>query len=208
MIHLAEFMVPFMPTLVLALFFAFSELTRHQRERFVRILALFVLVLSGLDLGCYLIKGWQTDGTGSIASARRRHLEFSALNGVRVKLNPAEFARCTLLRDTIASHSSPGEFVVCYPYYPMVNFMTDRPSYEYNLYADNSLPPEKFHQSALLNMESHHPSVIVIGTGKINATEASRFPNWAARTYEHIRKHFTLVASDPVAELEIYAARP
>lgn len=208
MIHLAEFMVPFMATLVLAIFVSYSELTAGRSSRFFMIMAVIVLVMSGLNLSCYLIKGWQTDGTGSIASSRRRHLEFTALNGVRVKLNASELARCTLIRDAIAAHSSPGEFIVCYPYYPMVNFMTDRPSYEYNLYADNSLPPEKFHRLAILHMEQHHPAVIVIGTGRINATEASRFPVWASRTYEHIRKNFALVASDPDAEIEIYAARP
>lgn len=207
MIHLAEFMVPFMATLVAALFLSLRELTSSPGG-FPRILPAIVFLMASLNLGLYLIKGWQTDGTGSIASARRRHLEFTALNGVRVKLNPSELALCTLLRDTIASHSSPGEYVVCYPYYPMVNFMTDRPTYEYNLYADNSLPPDKFHKAALRNMEQHLPAVIVIGTGKINATEASRFPNWASRTYDHIRNRFTLIASDPGAEIEIYVARP
>jgi len=44
--------------------------------------------------------------------------------------------------------------------------------------------------------------VIVIGTGKVNDTESSRFPNWASKTYNYIKEHCTLVASDD--EIEIY----
>jgi hypothetical protein len=162
-----------------------------------------IIVTGSLELGLYLVKGWQTDGSGSIASSRRRHLEFSALNGVHVKLNPQELALNTLLRDTILSHSKPRDYVVCYPYFPMVNFMTDRPSYEYNLYADNALPKEQFFTEAKANILRFHPAVIVIGTGRINDTESSRFQNWASGTYGYIRAHFRLVASDN--EVEIYA---
>jgi hypothetical protein len=88
----------------------------------------------------------------------------------------------------------------------MVNFMTDRPSYEYNLYADNALPPDQFFVQAKSNIERHHPAVIVIGTGKVNDTESSRFPNWASQTYAYIKAHCTLVASD--TELEIYTLNP
>jgi hypothetical protein len=157
---------------------------------------------AALDLGLYAIKGWQTDSAGSIAASRKRHLEFAGLNGVRVKLNPQELTRNTLLRDAILSHSKPGDYVVCYPYFPMVNFMTDRPSYEYNLYSDNALPSRQFFDQAKLNIERFHPAVIVIGTGKVNDTESSRFQNWASETYAYIKEHCTLVASDE--EVEIY----
>jgi hypothetical protein len=163
------------------------------------------MIPAALDLGLYAIKGWQTDGSGSIASSRRRHLEFTASNGVRVKLNPQEIARDTMLRDTILNHSKPGDYVICYPYFPMVNFMTDRPSYEYNLYADNAIAPERFFEKAKANFELHHPAVIVIGTGKVNDTESSRFPNWASKTYAYIKERCTLVASDD--EVEIYALK-
>lgn len=204
MIHLAEFMVPFMVALVLGVSLALHEFRRTgPLTRF----GLFVIIaMASLDLGIYLVKGWQTAGAGSIASCRRRHLEFKALNGVRVKLNAEELSRATLLRDSVLSHSKQGEYVVCYPYLPMVNFMTDRPSYEYNLYADNALPAEQFFDQAKSNIQIHHPSVIVIDTGRINDTEASRFSNWASKTYAFIKDHYSLVASDK--EVEIYALNP
>ena len=203
MVHLAEFMVPFMVTLVIGLCLAVS--TWRDSTTWKRLLLVLIMIPAALDLGLYAIKGWQTDGSGSIASSRRRHLEFTASNGVRVKLNPQEIARDTMLRDTILNHSKPGDYVICYPYFPMVNFMTDRPSYEYNLYADNAIAPERFFEKAKANFELHHPAVIVIGTGKVNDTESSRFPNWASKTYAYIKERCTLVASDD--EVEIYALK-
>jgi hypothetical protein len=84
----------------------------------------------------------------------------------------------------------------------MVNFMTDRPSYEYNLYSDNAIPAEQFFDQAKANFERYQPAVIVIGTGKVNDTESSRFQNWASKTYAFIKERYELVASD--SELEIY----
>jgi hypothetical protein len=201
MVHLAEFMVPFMVTLVIGISLVLSGWRNSSWWK--RLLLAVIVIPAALDLGLYAIKGWQTDGSGSIAASRRRHLEFTALNGVHVKLNPQELVLNTLLRDTILSHSKPGDYVVCYPYFPMVNFMTDRPSYEYNLYADNALPKEQFFTEAKANIQRFHPAVIVIGTGRINDTESSRFQNWASDTYGYIREHFRLVASDN--EVEIYA---
>ena len=201
MVHLAEFMVPFMVALVIGIYLVLS--CWRNTPWWKRLFLAVILILAALDLGLYAIKGWQTDGAGSIAASRRRHLEFTALNGVHVKLNPQELELNTLLRDTILSHSKPGDYVVCYPYFPMVNFMTDRPSYEYNLYADNALPKEQFFTEAKANILRFHPAIIVIGTGRINDTESSRFQNWASDTYGYIREHFRLVASDN--EVEIYA---
>lgn len=201
MLHLGEFMVPFMVSLVIGVSLAVDAWKKALK---IARVCLFVIIVTGsLELGLYLVKGWQTDGSGSIASSRRRHLDFSALNGVHVKLNSQELSRDTLLRDTILANSKPGDYVVCYPYFPMVNFMTDRPSYEYNLYADNALPKEQFFTEAKANIQRFHPAVIVIGTGRINDTESSRFQNWASDTYGYIREHFRLVASDN--EVEIYA---
>ena len=200
MVHLAEFMVPFMVTLVIGLWLATSAWRNSTSGK--RVLLVLIMLPAALDLGLYAIKGWQTDSAGSIAASRKRHLEFAGLNGVRVKLNPQELTRNTLLRDAILSHSKPGDYVVCYPYFPMVNFMTDRPSYEYNLYSDNALPSRQFFDQAKLNIERFHPAVIVIGTGKVNDTESSRFQNWASETYAFIKEHCTLIASDE--EVEIY----
>ena len=204
MVHLSEFMVPFVVALIIGLNFAARS---WKSSRILgRVCLSMVILATGTDLLLYVVKGWQTDGCGSIAASRRRHQEFSAPNGVRVKLNAEEFARDTLLRDLILSHSRPGDHVVCYPYFPMVNFMTDRPSYEYNLYADNAIPSDLFHEQAVRNIEEHHPAVIVIGTGKVNATESSRFPNWAARTYAFIKERYDLAGTGE--EIEIYTARP
>jgi hypothetical protein len=204
LVHLGEFMVPFMVTLILALFLAVSSAKRSSGVILAALL--IVIVAAGTELGIYVVKGWQTDGVGSVAVSRRRHIEFTAANGVQVKVNPVEFSRNTLLLDTILSHSKQGDYVVCYPYFPMVNFMTDRPSYEHNLYADNAIPSEQFFNEAVANMQKYRPAVIVIGTGKVNCTEASRFQNWGSKTYAYIKEHYSLIESKD--EIEIYSSKP
>ena len=204
MVHLGEFMVPFMVTLILGMSLSASAATKCRLTG--RLFLSALVIIAGLNLGIYLVKGWATDGTGSIAASRRRHSDFTAANGVHVRLNSQEFSRDSFLRDTILRYSAPGDFVVCYPYFPMVNFMTDRPSYEYNLYADNAIAPDRFFDQETRSINRYHPAVVVIGTGRINSAEASRFRNWASRTYAYIREHFILVASDE--EVEIYARNP
>ena len=87
------------------------------------------------------------------------------------------------LRDAVLRHSSPGEAVLCLPYSPTINFMTDRPSPLYNLYVDNTTGGG-FRENFPKFMKASAPAVVVIDERRINGNEISRFRNWAPGPYK------------------------
>lgn len=189
MVHLSEFMVPMTVTaIVSALLVAGSW--KVSTPRFSRTCgALFILLLAVM-LVLYYINACQSQSSGGIATLQNKRMEFRAENGVRVKLTPGEFRTATALREIIAAVSMPGEYLICYPYNPEINFMADRPSYEHNLYADNAIPAERFHRDAVAKIEKNRPVAFVITDWEVNNTEESRFSVWAAATYGYITSHY------------------
>jgi hypothetical protein len=188
MVHLSEFMVPMTTTLLVASFFVLG--IRKKIGRFFQLLLFLFLFFSILDLVLYFINGTQSQSTGGIAVSQERTEEFIGANDVRVKLAPHEFEEATAITQSILNHSSPGEYVVCYPYNPEINFMTDRPSYRQNLYSDDMTAIQNFDQATIAEIEKYQPAVIVITDWPINGTEHSRFSNWAATTYHYIQRHY------------------
>jgi hypothetical protein len=134
-------------------------------------------------------------------------VEVRALNGVDVLLSRSDAAPMEGLRDAVLAHSSPGEFVVAYPYAPTVNFMTDRPSYEYNLYVDDATAGPTFQRDAADRIRLHRPAVIVIDNRPMNRTEISRFKNWAADLMAFITAEYRHVGTFRIGrrEVEVYA---
>jgi hypothetical protein len=99
------------------------------------------------------------------------------------------------LYQTIMEHSKPGDYVVCFPYAPMINFMTNRPSYQYNLYVDNATRSEDFDRQAISEIEKYRPAVILVDDVAMNLTESSRFSVWAAPTLAYIRRHYAYIGT-------------
>ncbi|OHE78222.1 MAG: hypothetical protein A3F67_09855 [Verrucomicrobia bacterium RIFCSPHIGHO2_12_FULL_41_10] len=189
MVHLSEFMVPMTITLLIASTFAL-ELWLCTGN-LLRIFLSIFLLFAGAELLLYYINGCQSQSTGGIAISQGRNLEFKAANGVHVKLAPHELEEVQAIYQSVVTHSQPGEYVVCYPYNPEINFMTDRPSYRRDLYIDDITAPKNFNQAAIKEIETYHPAVIVITDWPINGTEQSRFSQWAAETYHYIQNHYT-----------------
>ena len=94
------------------------------------------------------------------------------------------------LRDAVLQHSLPGEYVLCLPYSPTINFMTDRPSPLHNLYVDNSTAGQEFEKFFLKLMAETSPPVVVIDQRAINRSEYSRFRNWAPKPYRWLRENY------------------
>ncbi|MFZ4115527.1 MAG: hypothetical protein ACOYK6_02245 [Chthoniobacterales bacterium] len=188
MVHLSEFMVPMTTTLLVASFSVWN--IRKKIIWFFQPLLFLFLCFSILDLVLYFINGAQSQSTGGIAISQRRTQEFIGANDVRVKLAPHEFEEATAISQSILAHSKADEYVVCYPYNPEINFMTDRPSYRQNLYSDDMTATPNFDQTTIAEIEKYQPAVIVITDWPINGTEHSRFSNWAATTYHYIQSHY------------------
>jgi hypothetical protein len=193
MVHLSEFMVPMMFTIILSFVFAGSLFRRSRLPG--RILSSACMVAGAVTLALYANNGFQSGSSGGIAVSQHKSVMFHALNGVDVRMMPAEKELNDALFSIVTAASDRGEPVICYPYNPEINFMADRPSYEWNLYADNDLPPGLFCARETALMEKHRPPVIVINDWDINGTEDSRFPNWAAPLCARIASSYVPVYS-------------
>jgi hypothetical protein len=189
MVHLSEFMVPMTIATMLSCIAAAGLVARGG---IVRLAAAAYLALAATALVLYYVNACQSGGAGGIAVSQHKRFPFHASNGTDVVMNEEEFELNSALRDLINAVSDPGEFVICYPYQPEVNFYTDRPSYEKNVYADNDIPGDKFHANLLANEAKNHPAVFVLDNWDINGTEESRFYNWAWKSYRHLSRNYLL----------------
>jgi hypothetical protein len=188
MVHLSEFMVPMTTTLLVALYFVW--MVKEKIAPLLQPLLLAFSIFAILDLTLYFINGCQSQSTGGIAISQGRTKEFLGANGVSVKLAPHEFEEATAISQSILQHSQKGEYVICFPYNPEINFMTDRPSYRRDLYCDDMTASSNFNENAIAEIEHYQPAVIVITDWPINGTEHSRFSNWANTTYRYIQSHY------------------
>lgn len=189
MVHLSEFMVPMTVAIMLS---SFAAAGLANSGGVVRIASVAYLALAVITLVLYEVNAIQSCGGGGIAVSRHKHFHFHALNGTDVLMNAEELELNSALRDLITAVSDPGEFVVCYPYQPEVNFYTDRPSYEANVYADNDIAGDRFHTALLANEAKHHPVAFVLDNWDINGTEESRFYNWAWKSYQYLTRNYLL----------------
>ncbi len=191
MVHLSEFMVPMTLTSIIAMTYGLTAW--RYASRLGRLGLGLGLFLSALLLLLYCINALQSQSSGGIAAGLNKRLEFRAANGVDVKLTPDEFRDASAIYRIITAVSAPEEYLICYPYNPEINFMTDRPSYEYNFYIDNvMISPERFYKEEVEKISRYHPTAFVITDWEVNNTEQSRFSIWAAQTYDYIRVNYKL----------------
>jgi hypothetical protein len=203
--HLSEFMVPFLPAMAVSSW-AVWQAARGANKPFWRWMAAALCLFSAALVPVYLKAIMPREDAGTIFKMAEP-VEFRSLNGVEVLLPPREAKAMEGLRDAVLGHSSPGEFVLVYPYAPTVNFMTDRPSYEYNLYIDDATADGNFQREAQGRIERHRPAVIVIDNRPMNRTERSRFKNWASDLMSYISDSYRMVGAFQVGrrEIEVYA---
>src|SRR5258708_3249162 len=134
-------------------------------------------------------------GMGSIGRKKPNEELFRADNGVLAYLPKDQKADYDELYNAVTKNSARDDWVICYPYAPTVNFMTDRRSYLYNLYIDNATRPATFDTETIAAIEQKKPAVILINDDPINATESSRFSVWAPTTLAYIKSHYRYVGT-------------
>ena len=205
MVHLSEFMVPMTVAMILSVVL-FVE-SWKSAGLFFRAYASASIALLVVTLILYYINACQSQSSGGIATIQKKRIEFRAANGVRVKLTASEFKDASAIRDVIAMVSEPHEYVICYPYNPEINFMTDRPSYEYNLYADNGIPADQFSREAVSKIEKYRPVAFVITDWEVNNTKESRFSAWASGTYGYIASNYVRAYRNGIVEVFVRADR-
>jgi hypothetical protein len=127
---------------------------------------------------------------GSIGRRKPVEVWFKGDNGVIALLPATDAEETRQLYEAIKAHSNRNDYVICFPYAPTVNFMTNRPSYLYNLYVDNASRPADFDARAIADIERYRPAAILVNDDPMNVVNASRFSVWAATTMAYIRQHY------------------
>ena len=204
-VHLNEFLVPFWPASLCSawvLLQAANESGLRVARLWSRIVAVLVALLFVVSFNALFGR----EGSGSIIGAKDADTPFKALNGVQAKVKASEISDWEGLRDAVTRNSGPGEFVVTYPYVPIVNVMCDRPTYQWSLYVDNATASESFEEKEGATLRERKPAVIVINNRAINKTEQSRFRNWASGLYAQIRSDYEFVGNY-FEQVEVFALR-
>ena len=204
-VHLNEFLVPFWPAALCSAW----VLRQAANESGLRIARVWSRIVAGLVALLFIVSFnalFGREGSGSIMGVKDADTPFAALNGVQAKVRASEISDWEGLRDAVAQNSAPGEFVVTYPYVPIVNVMCDRPTYQWSLYVDNATASASFEEKEGAILRERKPAVIVINNRAINKTEQSRFRNWASKLYGQIRHDYDLVGNY-FEEVEVFALR-
>ena len=201
--HLNEFLLVFWPASVCSAW-AVWRAAGISGTRSCRAVSWLLIALTALQMVVSFNALFNREASGSIRSARGMDTPFRALNGVQAKVRKDESADWEGLRDTVLAHADPGDFVITYPYVPIVNVMCDRPTYQRRLYADNATAGPEFFATEAAFINRHRPAVIVVNNRAINKTEESRFRRWAAPLQAHIDANYVPVG-EYFGEIAVYA---
>jgi 4-amino-4-deoxy-L-arabinose transferase-like glycosyltransferase len=204
-VHLNEFLIPFWPASLCSAWLL-MQAAKESGSRAARAWSWTVAALVALLFVVSFNALFGREGSGSIMSARDADTRFGASNGVQARVKASEISDWKGLRDAVLQNSASGEFVVTYPYVPIVNVMCDRPTYQWSLYVDNATASSSFQQKEGANLRERKPAVIVINNRDINKTEQSRFNVWASMLYAQIREDYDLVGTF-FEEIEVFALR-
>jgi hypothetical protein len=200
-VHLAEFMVPFYAALACGL--GFGAVFLRSRSVGTRVAGGLLAAVCVLQIVVAFNALFGREGSGSIRSARGKTALFEAPGGISMRVRPSDLADWENLRDTLLRHSQPGDWLVTYPYVPVLNILAERPSYQRKLYVDNATEPANFPYLAIAEFDEKRPALVVINNRDINKTEFSRFKNWAAPFYDHIAANYVLKGTY-LKEIEVF----
>ena len=194
--HLSEFMPGYLIAMAGSAALLFST---TQKRIAASAIATFLLLQSAIFAGFAL----QHPSRGTIAARQGRKTWFVAENGVNVRTSKKEAAQLSVVRDAVLAHSKPGEFLICYPYNPGYNLMTNRPTYLRNVYVDNQTRSQSWAAETLRDFEQKQPAVVIVDDRAINGTKGSRFSQWAAPVHAFLRTHYKLVTQ--FGDVEVFA---
>jgi hypothetical protein len=191
-VHLAEFMVPFYPALACAAAAA-SFLLRggiwQALLGWVLISTVFLQVIISFN------SLFGREGSGSIRISRGKTAMFEAPGGIRFRVKPEELSEWQGLRDALSGSTRDGDFLVTYPYVPLLNVMAQMPSYQFKLYVDNATESRDFADKTIEELRLRQPAAVVVHNRNINQTEFSRFRNWASPVHDFLLKEYVLTGT-------------
>jgi hypothetical protein len=170
--------------------------------------------LGALLAGFFALFGWLAFdhySAGTIAArttikpAKRKF--FEGANGVRVWVHKdKDWPEFDGIRRLVAEHSKPGDWLVCFPYQPGFNVMTDRPTYLHSLYQDNSTASRDWSQKTIAQFAEKKPAVVIVDDRAINKVEGSRFSLWAKPAHDYLAEHYDLRGTFDT--VEVFSRKP
>lgn len=190
--HLSEFM----PGLLLAMAAAAGVAAQSTvgKRGGAALVSIGVMVVLAAHAGLWGWYGIRSTSAGGFLQRALGEERFVGKNGVDVFVPAQQATYLRAVAEFVEAHSTPGDFMVCYPYWPGLNFMCDRPTYEENLYVDNITSGSKWQQKTLEKFREHQPRIVITHDWEVNATEASRFSNWAPEVVQHLESEFPVKA--------------
>lgn len=200
--HLSEFSPGFWVAVSGGLLLLATGVRSLPRRLAVGAFTLLLLAHAGL----YLWRMFPDRFTGTIAARKNRTQLFQGENGVRVYVTRHEIDGLRHLQQIVRDHTQREDYLVAWPYHPAVNLLTDRPTYEKNVYVDNAIAEPGWNAHAIARLERYQPAVVVVSDWAINDTEASRFSVWALPTKTWLQTHY--VNQGTWLKMEIYTREP
>lgn len=203
--HLSEFMPGFIIAMAGCVLLLWPRgVSPHPARRVVA--AAFAGCLC-LHLLLFSIFAFEHPSAGTISARKGRKTRFVAENGINVFVSKREAQILTGVRDAVLKNSSSNDYLVCFPYMPGYNLMTNRRTYFRNVYVDNATRSGNWSEETIRDLETKRPAVVVVDDRKINGLDASRFSRWAARTYNYLKEHYTRAGRFDDGKIEVFALR-
>lgn len=183
--HLSEFMPGFL-TASAAAFGLWWTGAKSWRDGRLVFTAFFLI-----SVGVYVYNVLPDRWAGTWTIQKKRTKWFEGENGVRVFVSSREYNGLTEIQKILHEHApNPKDYVVCYPYSPGINLLSNRPTYERNVYVDNAMRSSRWDDVAIANFQRHQPAAIVLSDWDINGSDASRFSVWAVKTKTWIQTNY------------------
>jgi hypothetical protein len=201
--HLSEFMPGFIIAMAGSLWLLWP---RQESSGILRRAAAWIFAaILAFHFVAFAIFAFEHASAGTQMARRGRKTRFDAANGVNVFVTAREAQILEGVRDSVLKYSRPEDYVVCFPYMPGYNLMTNRRTYVRNVYVDNATRSSHWSEDAIHEFETKRPAVVIIDDRKINGLDASRFSRWAAKAYAYLKQNYTRVERLDDNTIEVFA---
>jgi hypothetical protein len=172
-----------------------------SRSAMLRVFAGLVALGLTAQLAVFAVYDLHHASGGTIVARRGRKVRFRAENGVYVHVTKHEDQTLQGIYDIVMKASKPGEDLICFPYMPGYNVMTNRPTYLRNIYVDNATHGRNWAENTVHDLEQKRPPVVIVDNREINGTPASRFSHWAAPVYAYLKKNYDVAGKFDTTEV-------
>ena len=204
--HLSEFMTGHIVAMTVCLWLLWPR--GESRPLALRLFAWSVALFLAGQLAVFTTFAMQHPSAGTIAARTGRKAWFRGENGVEVREFKRQAASLQGVHDAVMKASGPDDYVICFPYMPGYNVMTNRRTYLKNVYVDNATRSANWSAETIRDFEEKQPAVVIIDDRAINGTDPSRFSRWAPKVHDYLKTHYTLAAKFETVEVFTRPAPP